>query len=150
MPSIDALRHGRISANSSPALNAMTDSRQSSIAAGPLPQSRNDVAIPDDGKPVASGNGVSVGINLAEPVLFLQGFDQNDSSHRSTAMLRGSLHLKVAKNAKIKAINLKFKGTAITRWPEGLSHPPILHRCTQADNIRLLQVFHQNVSISTK
>jgi len=75
--------------------------------------------IPDE-KPLASGNGVSVGIALAEPVLFLQGFDQGDlQANRSTAMLRGSLHLKVSKPAKIKAVTLRFRGRATTKWPEG-------------------------------
>lgn len=74
--------------------------------------------IPDE-KPLASGNGISVGIALAEPVLFLQGFEHNEHSERSTAMLRGSLHLRVTKSAKIKAVTLKFKGKATTKWPEG-------------------------------
>lgn len=78
--------------------------------------------IPDD-KPLASGNGISVGIALAEPVLFLQGFEQSEHSERSTAMLRGSLHLRITKSAKIKAVTLKFKGKATTKWPEGTSFP---------------------------
>ncbi|KAK5291881.1 hypothetical protein LTR16_002046 [Cryomyces antarcticus] len=73
-------------------------------------------------KPLASGNGITVGIALAEPVLFLQGFEQQDRASGSTAMLRGSLRLKVAKSAKIKAVTLKFKGRAMTKWPEGI--PP--------------------------
>jgi hypothetical protein len=70
-------------------------------------------------KPLASGNGVSVGVTLTEPVLFLQGFEQSDASDRSTAMLRGTLNLKVTKPTKIKAITLKFRGKALTKWPEG-------------------------------
>lgn len=70
-------------------------------------------------KPLASGNGVSVGVTLTEPVLFLQGFEQTDTSDRSTAMLRGTLNLKVTKPTKIKAITLKFRGKALTKWPEG-------------------------------
>jgi len=73
-----------------------------------------------DEKPVATGNGINVGISLAEPVLFLQGFEPTDTSNRSTAMLRGSLHLRVLKNTKIKAVTLRFKGRAVTRWPEGM------------------------------
>ncbi|KAF2147870.1 hypothetical protein K461DRAFT_233644 [Myriangium duriaei CBS 260.36] len=73
-------------------------------------------------KPVATGTGVTVSINLAEPVLFLQGFDQNDMSNGTTAMLRGTLHLRVVKSTKIKAVTLKFKGRAVTKWPEGI--PP--------------------------
>lgn len=37
-------------------------------------------------------------------------------------MLRGSLQLRVTKATKIKAITLKFRGKAITKWPEGI--PP--------------------------
>jgi hypothetical protein len=77
--------------------------------------------IPEE-KPLASGNGITVGITLTEPVLFLQGFDQNENSERSTAMLRGSLLLKVTKPAKVKAITLKFRGKATTKWPEGIDN----------------------------
>jgi hypothetical protein len=75
-------------------------------------------SIPEE-KPLASGNGISVGITLAEPVLFLQGFEQSAHSERSTAMLRGSLRLTITKPSKLKAITLKFRGRAITKWPEG-------------------------------
>lgn len=75
-----------------------------------------------DEKPVASGNGVSVAIALAEPVLFLQGYDANDSSTHSTTMLRGSLVLRVQKQAKLKSISLNFRGKSETEWPEGI--PP--------------------------
>ena len=70
-------------------------------------------------KPIASGNGVSLSIALAEPVLFLQGFDQSDLGNQSTTMLRGSFHLRVSKAAKIKTISLAFRGRAETEWPEG-------------------------------
>ena len=72
-----------------------------------------------DERPVASGNGVAVSISLAEPVLFLQGFDQADAANRTTTLLRGSLRLSIAKTAKIKTITLTFKGKATTEWPEG-------------------------------
>ncbi|KAF2743591.1 hypothetical protein M011DRAFT_410478 [Sporormia fimetaria CBS 119925] len=75
-----------------------------------------------DEKPLASGNGVSVGIHLTEPVLYLRGFEQTDTSERNTAMLRGSLQLRVTKPTKIKAVMLEFKGITTTKWPEGI--PP--------------------------
>jgi hypothetical protein len=84
--------------------------------------------VPEE-KPLASGNGITVGITLTEPVLFLQGFEQNENSERSTAMLRGSLHLKVTKAAKVKAITLKFRGKATTKWPEG-EHIGLITRST--------------------
>ena len=70
-------------------------------------------------KPLASGNGVSLSITLAEPVLFLQGFDPSELGNRTTTMLRGSFHLRVSKSAKIKTISLAFRGRAETEWPEG-------------------------------
>ncbi|KAL8763667.1 MAG: hypothetical protein Q9184_000562 [Pyrenodesmia sp. 2 TL-2023] len=75
-----------------------------------------------DAKPLASANGVSISITLAEPMLFLQGFDQSELGNRTTSMLRGSLHLKVSKTAKIKTVSLNFRGRAETEWPEGI--PP--------------------------
>lgn len=70
-------------------------------------------------KPVASGGGVNVNIALTEPVLFLRGFEQAEHAERNTAMLRGTLILKISKPAKLKAITLKFRGKATTKWPEG-------------------------------
>ncbi|KAL6163553.1 hypothetical protein ACJQWK_10091 [Exserohilum turcicum] len=77
--------------------------------------------VPEE-KPVASGGGLSVNIQLTEPVLYLRGFEQAEHAERSTAMLRGTLCLKITKPAKLKAITLKFRGKAITKWPEGI--PP--------------------------
>lgn len=70
-------------------------------------------------KPIASGNGVYLYISLAEPALYLQGFDHGDSSNRTTTMLRGTFRLKVTKSAKIKSVTLSFRGRAETEWPEG-------------------------------
>lgn len=72
-------------------------------------------------KPLAttSGGSVSMTIALAEPVLFLQGFDHSDPNQRSPAMLRGSFVVKITKPTKIKAITLTFKGRARTEWQEG-------------------------------
>ena len=72
-----------------------------------------------EAKPLACANGISLSINLAEPMLFLQGFDQSELGNRTTTMLRGSLHMKVSKSAKIKTISLDFRGRAETEWPEG-------------------------------
>lgn len=70
-------------------------------------------------KPIASGNGVYLYISLAEPALYLQGFDHGDSSNRTTTMLRGTFRLRVTKCAKIKSVSLSFRGRAETEWPEG-------------------------------
>ena len=125
MPSLDFVRHG-----SSRPIHAQLQqaAKQDEVALGTarpraasnasLSNSASSTQVPEE-KPVAAGNGVSVSIHLTEPQLFLQGYDFINSSTRSTAMLRGSLHLKVTKSAKIKALNLRFRGLAQTRWPEG-------------------------------
>ena len=90
-------------------------------SAGSNTSSRTGSGAPmTDEKPIASGNGITASVSLAESVLFLQGFEHNDGSSGNTAMLRGSLLLRVSKSAKIKAVTLKFKGKATTKWPEGV------------------------------
>jgi hypothetical protein len=122
----DAVRSGRSPSVASgiPSLAIPRPDRASSIASNRSDESASILPVIRDEKPVASGNGVSVSISLAEPVLFLQGFDQNELSSRNTAMLRGSLHLKVTKPSKIKVISLNFKGKAETEWPEGEAETP--------------------------
>ncbi|EON70029.1 hypothetical protein W97_09295 [Coniosporium apollinis CBS 100218] len=88
--------------------------------------------IPDE-KPVASGGNITVSVALAEPMLYVHGFEQDETSERSTAMLRGSLHLRVTKSTKIKAVTLKFRGLATTLWPEGI--PPRKTEHEEVDTI---------------
>lgn len=86
-------------------------------------------------KPVASGGGLSVNVQLTEPVLFLRGFEQAEHAERSTAMLRGTLCLKITKPSKLKAITLKFRGKATTKWPEG----ELLCTCCIISNANILR-----------
>ncbi|OJI97315.1 hypothetical protein ASPVEDRAFT_120029 [Aspergillus versicolor CBS 583.65] len=88
---------------------------------GCMPDNTPFPALPNE-KTVATGSGISVGIALTEPVLFLQGYDQNDPSTKKSAILRGQLHLKVSKSVKIKKISICFRGQAQTDWPDGI--PP--------------------------
>lgn len=95
--------------------NVRTASRDSVMSS----QSASGISGALEEKPIASGNGVSLSITLAEPLLFLQGFDQSELGNQTTTMLRGSFHLRVSKSAKIKSISLTFRGRAETEWPEG-------------------------------
>ncbi|KAJ5553284.1 hypothetical protein N7494_002662 [Penicillium frequentans] len=81
----------------------------------PFPPLRNE-------KIIATGSGLTLGIALTEPVLYLQGYDQHDPSSKKSAILRGQIHLKVTKCVKIKKISICFKGHAQTDWPDGI--PP--------------------------
>ncbi|KAI0541818.1 hypothetical protein GGR58DRAFT_528263 [Xylaria digitata] len=78
-------------------------------------------------KPVASGSGVQCSIILAEPNIFLTGFEHDGNPRHevanSTALLRGKLQLNITKNVKLKSITLKLHGKARTDWPEGI--PPM-------------------------
>ncbi|KAK9451251.1 uncharacterized protein V1518DRAFT_436007 [Limtongia smithiae] len=72
---------------------------------------------------VQTGSGsLQMSITLAEPILFLQGFDRTEFNNHAPAMLRGSLVLVVTKATKIKSISLNFAGKGRTDWPEGI--PP--------------------------
>lgn len=89
-------------------------------------------------KPVASGSGVSCSILLAEQNIFLSGFDHDGNRHRDghtgTALLRGKLQLRITKNVKIKAVQLKLLGRARTEWPEGI--PPLKQVDYQEESLR--------------
>lgn len=85
----------------------------------PFPPLRNE-------RIVASGSGLTVGIALTEPVLYLQGYDQHDPSSKKSAILRGQIHLKVTKCVKIKKISICFKAHAQTDWPDGTATVPAL------------------------
>ncbi|KAF7543965.1 hypothetical protein G7Z17_g10313 [Cylindrodendrum hubeiense] len=89
-------------------------------------------------KPVASGSGVSCSIVLAEQNIFLSGFEHDGNRHRDghtgTALLRGKLQLRITKNVKIKAVQLKLLGRARTEWPEGI--PPLKQVDFQEESLR--------------
>ena len=99
----------------SPAEHARAASRDSLVSTG-------SGSVGNEERLLASGNGVSMSITLAEPVLFLQGFEHVEDGSRPTSMLRGYLTIRVSKSAKIKAVTLAFRGRAETEWPEGI--PP--------------------------
>lgn len=99
-----------------------SDARRSSIASNHTVEAAITRPNFADQKPIATGNGVSVYLQTAEPVLFLQGFDANDPTSHTTTMLRGSLLIRCTKQAKLKSISLKFQGKSETDWPEGI--PP--------------------------
>ena len=117
-PVISAPMDGRLHRPSLVA-DGRTASERSTGSTGSYERRVNTSNVVADEKPIASGNGVSISIALAEPVLFLQGFDSSELANRTTAMLRGSLYLRVSKSAKIKNISLNFNGRAETEWPEG-------------------------------
>ncbi len=72
-------------------------------------------------KLVALGSSVTCSILLAEPNVFLSGFDYTRrGGHITSALLRGKLQLNVSKNVKIKSVALKLVGKARTEWPGGI------------------------------
>ncbi|KLU92533.1 hypothetical protein MAPG_11478 [Magnaporthiopsis poae ATCC 64411] len=94
-------------------------------------------------KPVASGSGLSCSIVLAEPNVFLSGFEHDgharENGHSGTALLRGKL---VSKNVKLKSVTLKLVGRARTEWPEGI--PPMKVDLFEEQSLRTqgLTFFH--------
>ncbi|KAL1891656.1 hypothetical protein Cpir12675_004876 [Ceratocystis pirilliformis] len=83
-------------------------------------------------KPIASGGGMTVSIMLAEPNLFLTGFDHHGRrrgrrSEPGSAFLRGTLKLELSRSVKIKEINLRLNGKGRIDWP-GAAGVPIKGR----------------------
>lgn len=73
-------------------------------------------------KPLISGSGITCSIQLAEPHVYLTGFDHDgrgNVAQNTAALIRGKLILNVHKSVKIKAVTLRFYGKARTEWPEG-------------------------------
>ncbi|KAG8677725.1 hypothetical protein FPOAC2_03849 [Fusarium poae] len=74
--------------------------------------------------PITLGPSVTCSILLAEPNLFLWGFDQHCErcceGHSGTSLLRGTLQLCVNKNTRIKAVQLRLLGHARTEWPQAM------------------------------
>ncbi|KAL8824640.1 MAG: hypothetical protein Q9191_004916 [Dirinaria sp. TL-2023a] len=135
MTAVDGVRNGHSRGNSlvggpiSGVLHrpSLAETIRTASAATPQSASLNSpgATLPSamgEEKLLASANGVSVSMALAEPMLFLQGFDQSEVGDRATTMLRGTLSLRVSKSAKIKTVSLTFRGRAETEWPEGI--PP--------------------------
>ncbi|KAK7897132.1 hypothetical protein LTR67_005021 [Exophiala xenobiotica] len=60
----------------------------------------------------------TVTVELAEPILYLEGFDfPHNVAHRS-AVIRGSVHLKILRPTTLSHLTLTFLGTHETIWPE--------------------------------
>ena len=125
MPSLDFVRHGGNKAAQAAQREDNSLGRfdtRSTTRSTRSHSSSGSHAMHED-KPIAMSQGISMSVHLTEPHLFLQGYDFTNSSTRSTAMLRGTLHLKVTKPTKVKAVSLRFRGLAQTRWPEGKNIP---------------------------
>lgn len=138
---------------------AMVDTRRSPMLSAALMQSHMSnssssarslksvmSSVTEVSRPVASGSGLACSIILAEPNVFLSGFDHDGHSRHesanSTALLRGKLQLNVSKNVKIKSVTLKLSGRARTEWPEGI--PPLKVDQYEEESLRtqVLTFFH--------
>jgi hypothetical protein len=71
-------------------------------------------------KPLATAKGMQFNITLAEPVVFLEGYNKDDPSTKKCSILRGQLHLKVIEATKIKRIWIRFRGQIEIQWPKGM------------------------------
>ncbi|SCV00174.1 LANO_0F05578g1_1 [Lachancea nothofagi CBS 11611] len=111
-----------------------------------------DLEIPDSAIPLNQTTSIQVYIQLAEPAVFLQGFEQRQWEERPPGLLRGSLILRVLKPSKIKLIELTFKGVSKTEWPEGI--PPKRQEFLESLDIvshtwPFFQLEHNNVANSS-
>jgi Arrestin (or S-antigen), C-terminal domain/Arrestin (or S-antigen), N-terminal domain len=74
--------------------------------------------VPQVSKTTSADDAFSVTVKLAEPNLYLEGYDfQHRSVHRS-AVLRGLLRLHVKSKVVLDRLSLNFEGISETVWPE--------------------------------
>jgi Arrestin (or S-antigen), N-terminal domain len=59
-----------------------------------------------------------VTITLAEPNLYVEGFNFDHCEAHRSAVLRGTVHLKVLQRTVLRDLKLDFEGLSETRWPE--------------------------------
>ena len=80
-----------------------------------------------------STNGAaSLTIELAEPNLYLEGFNyQHCTEHRST-VLRGVLRLQVKQKAAFHDLSLRFEGISETIWPESWRLRHVKKKCRES------------------
>ncbi|GAV51202.1 hypothetical protein ZYGR_0AD03850 [Zygosaccharomyces rouxii] len=108
----------------------------------------NDVDVSSDAEPLSQTSSIQVFIKLAEPVVFIQGFNQTQQSETPPSMLRGSLILRVLKPSKLKSVSLSFKGYSRTEWPEGI--PPKRQEFVEVcDIVNHVWPFYQNDGSTT-
>ena len=81
-----------------------------------------DINAAPDAVPLVQTTTLQVFVKLAEPIVFLKGFETNGLSEIAPSILRGSLIVRVLKPNKLKSISITFKGVSRTEWPEGI--PP--------------------------
>lgn len=71
-----------------------------------------------DSVTITSNDTFTVALELAEPFLYLEGFEYpHNSAHRS-AVLRGFMHLDVSRQVALSELSVTFRGISRTIWPE--------------------------------
>jgi hypothetical protein len=109
-------------AGTEPGRTSISTSRASISTVSTRPANTTNGSSGEGDKPIASAAGITVAVTLAEPHVYLTGFDHDgrgSNTENATAMIRGKMVLNVTKSVKIKAVTLTFYGKARTEWPEG-------------------------------
>ncbi|KAK4942144.1 hypothetical protein LTR10_018036 [Elasticomyces elasticus] len=71
-----------------------------------------------DSVSMTNSDAFTVALELAEPILYLEGYDfPHNSAHRS-AVLRGFMHLDVSRQVSLSDVSVTFRGISRTIWPE--------------------------------
>ncbi|CAI4045134.1 hypothetical protein SKDZ_11G2270 [Saccharomyces kudriavzevii ZP591] len=100
----------------------MLQSNTENDTVAPVFPIEQDINAAPDAVPLVQTTTLQVFVKLAEPIVFLKGFETNGLSEIAPSILRGSLIVRVLKPKKLKSISITFKGISRTEWPEGI--PP--------------------------
>jgi len=96
------------------------DAKTSSHRSSPRSAGKGLPKIKDQGahQTATHTDAFTVTVELAEPILYLEGFDfPHNSAHRS-AVLRGTMYLNVLRPTTLSHLALSFLGSHETIWPE--------------------------------
>ena len=68
--------------------------------------------------PSTSNNAFTLSLELAEPILYMEGFEYPHTNVHRSAVLRGFMRLNVIKKTDMSEVSLDFRGVSQTVWPE--------------------------------
>lgn len=71
-----------------------------------------------DGITSIGSDAFTIAFDLAEPELYLEGFDFPHNSEHRSAVLRGVMRLRVMRKMTLGRLSLEFQGVSQTNWPE--------------------------------
>lgn len=82
------------------------------------PQSQKQWSHLSSGSSSAQGESIAISIELAQPTLYVEGYDLQHSTAHNSTVLRGFVKLQVFRTVTLRRLSLELSGITQTLWPE--------------------------------